>query len=340
MNFCTLFDSAYLLHALAMYRSLERHTERFHLYIYAFDDEVAYILNKLGLEHATVVPLVSFETDELRTAKNGRTKTEYFWTCTPSVIHHAITTFGLESCTYLDADLLFFSSPAPLLDEAAGNSVLIVPHRYHPEHDKTDKVGKYCVQFNMFRNEENGMRALTWWRDRCLEWCHAREEEGKFGDQKYLDDWPERFAGVHELSHIGGGVAPWNVLRYNLIGEIYSGITVSDKLTDRTDPLVFYHFQHTALFDVRGSIRTKSYPALNMNRRLYEIFYGPYEVALNNAWNEVREVVPAYRPPFNKTGDYLFEELREHVPSVFKRTLKRLIPGMNRKGARLIDHST
>ena len=33
-----------------------------------------------------------------------------------------------------------------------------------------------------------GLKALKWWRDRCLEWCYARIEDGKFGDQFYIED--------------------------------------------------------------------------------------------------------------------------------------------------------
>jgi hypothetical protein len=54
-----------------------------------------------------------------------------------------------------------------------------------------------------------------WWEDRCIEWCYARHEDGKFGDQKYLDDWPLRFeSDVHVMTDKELLLAPWNATRY------------------------------------------------------------------------------------------------------------------------------
>ena len=215
-NFCTLFNRNYLTRGLAMYESLRKHCESFHLYVFAFDDSSHEILSQLELPSMTVISLLDFEDEELLSIKADREVGEYCWTCTPSTILYAIERYNLLSCTYLEADLYFWNSPELLLNELGKKSVLITQHRFSPEYDQALTSGKYCVQFMTFKNNEEGMTALRWWRKKCIKWCYARLEDGKFGDQKYLDDWLIRFNGVHELQHLGGGLAPWNIQKYQI----------------------------------------------------------------------------------------------------------------------------
>jgi len=229
-NYCTLFDSNYLTRGLAMYESLNKYSCDFHLYIFAFDDKSFNLLTELYLSNVTIISLLEFEDDDLLKIKQGRSAGEYCWTCTPSIIKYSIETYDLTNCTYLDADLYFFSNPVVLIEEMGDKSVLITPHRYTQEYDQSATSGIYCVQFMTFKNDENGMKILNWWRNSCNDWCYARFEDGKFGDQKYLDDWTSRFTGVHVLENLGGGVAPWNIQQYNLSKQEFK--------------LVFYHFHN------------------------------------------------------------------------------------------------
>ena len=211
LNFCTLFNSNYLSRGLALFESLKKVSPDFHLYIVAFDEECHQYLEELHESGLTIISLADFEDEELKRVKSGRTVAEYCWTCTSSVILYCIEKFQLPSCTYLDADMIFYEDPLILIQEMVNESILITEHRYIRDYDVSATHGKYCVQFMYFKNDENGLIALRWWRDRCLEWCFAYLEDGKFGDQLYLNDWPERFRGVHVLQHPGGGLAPWNI---------------------------------------------------------------------------------------------------------------------------------
>ena len=92
----------------------------------------------------------------------------------------------------------------------SGKAVMITPHNYAPQYDQSSKSGKYCVQFIIFkRNESENVR--KWWETKCLEWCYQRVEENKFGDQKYLDQFPLKFKKyVHILEKKQYIQAPWN----------------------------------------------------------------------------------------------------------------------------------
>lgn len=269
LNFCTLFDSVYLSRGLAMYASLKQHCKDFHLYIFAFNEECDRILRTLNLDHVTVISLAEFEDPELLKVKPTRSRAEYCWTCTSSTVLYVLDHFKVDNCTYLDSDLYFYSSPQVLLDEMGDNSVLITPHRYTPQYDQSRKTGIYCVQFVTFKNNEQGRTVLEWWRNACLDWCYNRFEEGRFGDQKYLDDWPSRFQGVHVLEHLGGGVAPWNMQQYKF--ESKDGqVSGTELATDKPFPVVFFHF-HSLVFVTPSFFSPRPYYQRN-DSSLTELF--------------------------------------------------------------------
>jgi hypothetical protein len=251
-NFCTLFDSNYLTRGLALNESLSRVCPAYHLYVITFDDISYDYLTKAALPGLTPIALKDFEDERLLAIKPTRSAGEYCWTCTPSVILYCIRKFQLPSCTYVDADMLFYHDPQVLFDEMGDRSILITDHRFSPEYEKAGKVnGTYCVQFMYFKNNSEGLTALEWWRDRCIEWCYARLEDGKFGDQLYLEDWPTRFKGVHVLKHPGGGVAPWNLQQYRFAEE--NGALFITDHDDNRYPLVFFHF-HSLKFYTDGMV--------------------------------------------------------------------------------------
>ncbi len=285
--FCTLFNSNYLSRGLAMYHSLDEHTSDFHLFILAFDDTCYDILQNLCLKNVTIIALKDFENPELLSVKSSRSLAEYCWTCTPFTIWYCIHNYSLDHCTYLDSDLLFFSDPKQLTEELASNSVLITEHRYSPEYNQADKCGIYCVQFMCFKNTETGLKVLNWWKNACLEWCYNRFEDGKFGDQKYLDDWTERFQGVHVLKHIGGGVAPWNNNQY-MFQVIGNKLMV--KFNAKLSPLVFYHF-HDFRYCAEESYRLTNEHYI-LKPQTIKLIYSIYCKALQRAEEAIVRVSP------------------------------------------------
>ena len=72
------------------------------------------------------------------------------------------------------------------------------------------RFGLYNVGWVSVRRRDDGIAALRWWRERCIEWCYDRVEGDRFADQRYLDRLPEMFSGIHVISHLGANLAPWN----------------------------------------------------------------------------------------------------------------------------------
>lgn len=216
-HYVTLFDSLFLPQGLALYASLKQHAEPFRLWVICIDDRTKDVLDSLAMPSMKTVALSDIETTELLAIKSSRTRAEYCWTLTPlspKVVFDSDP--DVKRVTYLDADIYFLKSPRPIFDEfeISGKAVMITDHAYDAEYDKSETSGQYCVQFMIFKRDSSEL-VRAWWQERCIEWCFARFEGGRFGDQKYLDDWPTRFAErVHVLSQLDVLLAPWNARRF------------------------------------------------------------------------------------------------------------------------------
>ncbi|MCI8375974.1 MAG: glycosyl transferase [Lachnospiraceae bacterium] len=290
LHFCTLFDSYYLDKGLALYHSLKKVSDSFTLYVFCFDDKSYEILSEKKYPHMQTLHHTCFETEELLTLKKERSKAEYCWTCTSVIIEYVLDHFQVGSCTYLDSDLYFYADPQILFDEINDKSadVIIVPHRFKDDRkgrQMEERNGKYCVQFNYFRQTAAGRKVLSWWKEKCFEWCYDIPEPERMGDQKYLNSFIPNFAGVYELEHLGGGVAPWNLEQYHFCNEGNERLMMQSK-TGQTFPLVFYHFQNLRYLP-GNKVNIKSQ---TKDKKLKYKIYIPYLQEIEKIRRELREI--------------------------------------------------
>jgi hypothetical protein len=282
-NFVTLFNFRFLPQGLALHLSMERHIREYMLWILCVDDETFNVLSLLELPNVRRLKLSDLETTELLEVKHSRTISEYCWTLTPFAPRFVFEAdSSVQRVTYIDADLWFRMHPKKLFDEldSADKHVLITEHAYAPEYDQSAISGRYCVQFMTF-TRDGGEYVRKWWEERCIEWCFARVEDGKFGDQKYLDNWPEQFGDVvHVLQEKELALAPWNASR----------IPYGNA--------VFYHF-HGLRLAINNRIEIGDYFLPSVLRR---DVYRPYYEDLRESLQQLNRLGVIPRPQVRSVG--------------------------------------
>ena len=237
-HYCTYFDSNYGALGLALYSSLSRHSGPFKLWVLCLDEACHTKLATLALPGVVPIPLAEFERDDaaLLQAKGNRSPIEYYFTCTPSLPLYILRQDpSVQLVTYLDSDLFFFANPELVFARMGRKSIAIFPHRFSPQVHNLDENGLYNVGWVSFRRDDQGLACLHSWRAQCLEWCYLRHEQGKYADQKYLDDWPQRFPQTAVIDLKGANLAMWNIGAHRLHLR-------ADQVHVDDEPLIFFHF--------------------------------------------------------------------------------------------------
>lgn len=315
LTLCTLFDHNYLDKGLAMYGSLERVCKDFELYVLAMSDRCYEILTDLNYPHIKPIKLVDFEDEELLKVKPTRKVGEYCWTCTASLIRYVLLNFKPDYCAYIDSDLYFYSDPSVVIEEMKERhaSVQITGHRFNESNKHlADTVGRYCVEYNTFKNDEKALGLLEIWRNQCLEQCSSDNGRLTFGDQKYLDNWCEDYEFVIETRNLGAGVAPWNLTQYRLFNK-YDTRSLVFYATDEIIPLVFYHFQNLEYLDEKHAKMNID----SRNRKVYKlarILYREYLKELRSIKSFLKDsygidVLLKQHPAFETNNLSFFEKI-------------------------------
>ena len=316
-HFCTYLDRRYLTRGLALADSLRRHVPDVRLWVLCLDEAAHAALSALNQPHIVPIALDDFERGDepLQIAKGNRSLVEYYFTCTPSLPLFILRQQPqIEMVTYLDADLYFFASPEPLFAEIGNRSIAIIPHRFPESMRHWEKCGIFNVGWLTFRRDANGLSCLEWWRERCLEWCYDRVEPDRFADQKYLDDWPQRFEGVHIIYHRGANVASWNVLGHS-ITRGRDGVLIDDQ------ELIFFHFHHLKqrtswLFDTDFPIH-----AVKPNRVVKRHIFSPYLDELERQGRVASRLTALDEAPAIR------ESLQGNAPIRFRQLLRDVAAG-------------
>ena len=293
-HYCTFFDRGYLIQGLALWRTLGAHDADAVLWVLALDEDTAAALRETGGTWLRVVPLAELEAGdaELAVAKANRTRVEYYFTlqaCWPRwlLAKHP----EIDRVTGIDADMAFFSSPAPVFAamDAARASVLVTAHRFPAWLRHYEQHGKFNVGFMSFRRDAAGLTCLDVWRARCLAWCYDRVEDGKYAGQRYLDDWPVRLgSAVLVLPHPGVNLAPWNWAAQRTEIGPDGAVRVDGQ------PLVVFHFARFRPIAGNWWWQSGQLDYGVMPGRLRNAVYGPYWRALLAARNELRTRRPGF----------------------------------------------
>lgn len=238
-------------------------------------------LDRLQDDRIRAVSLEELEASDadLTAVKPSRSRAEYIFTLTASWMNYLFESRPeIDLLTYLDADLYFFGDFKEVFRELGDGSIGIVEHRHaQPDTDRL-QYGRFNVGWVSIRRDESGLRCVRRWREQCIQWCHDRVEDGKFADQKYLDEWPELHSGVIIIDHPGVNLAPWNLKRHS-ISQIGKNPAADNQ------PVIFYHFTNMwrprprYVWTGLGDYEIK----LEVKRRALEIIYKPYLHAVKRA---------------------------------------------------------
>lgn len=240
-------------------------------FVLALDDKVSALS-----QHFPQVRIVQLEAflksrPEVKKSLVGRSWPEQIFTLGPNFLRYLIKEVAPGGwLVYADSDLYFYEPLDEYLGKFPDANVVLSEHRHHPwNRERLSKYGQFNVGLVAFRNNSEGLRALDFWADSCLDWCFDVPRDGKYADQKYLESFSIVSTGVQTDHSPGSNFAPWNSDCKPLSCNQDGLLEVDGK------PLSYFHAQGIKLIRGYWVLAHLNYFSL-AGPRLKKFVYQPY----------------------------------------------------------------
>lgn len=162
-------------------------------------------------------------------------------------------------------------------------SLILSPHYFPKNRDDSTEVGRYNAGFVGFKKNNVGARAVNLWSDLCNDWCFAYKSDGKFADQKYLDQISSNFINSVAETSFGINLGLWSFSQDTRVRTEKSEFQVGEN------KLISFHF-HSIRFS-RNFIfmDLHRYQRLAFSGEIREKIYAPYVDELRNVKKILRD---------------------------------------------------
>lgn len=293
--FSMILSESNLFKAIPLYISLRKYCSDFKLFVLCMNDSVYKILRKINFENIILTEIKDLEADnnELIMARTNRIFHEYCWTLKPIFLYYIMNKYNTaEYYAHVDADLFFFSNIASLFEENPKASIFLTHHRNSEEFTNYYELsGLYNTGFVGFKNNNEAKAAVRLWGDMCLKKCTIEYDtvNKTFGDQRYVEEWPDIFKNVHIVNSVGVNAAFWNIKNYK--------VSKKDNIAYLDDiPLIFYHFSGVVILEPREFDLCYFYHIDDENTMKY--IYDPYVRWLSKSIENVMKEFPWFNSGF------------------------------------------
>jgi hypothetical protein len=243
------------------------------------------ILSKMQLRNVTVLALSEIENEGLRSVKGERKEYEYCWTLKAPLVLHIFENYeDVEALLYLDSDVFLFSNPKKCFEIINQYPVLLTCHNFSESFKHLyKKKGRINAGIVGFKKCNTAIKYIKWWKRKCIEWCYDIVSEGRFADQKYLEEFVKSPGVAYVEESIEMNAAIWNV-RDTEVQAVDENVQIDGN------QLVFYHFSSFLILNVNEFDLWK-WDSLGIGDLQKDMIYIPYAGAVARAIKDIEPYI-------------------------------------------------